>query len=82
MQAIIQKWGNSQGIRINKEILEQSNLSIGERVKITARKGQVIIKSAPRPEKKYKLEELLERIPKDYKAEEEDFGKPEGKETW
>ena len=82
MQATIQKWGNSQGIRFNKEILEQSNLSVGEKVKIIARKGQVIIKPVPKPEKKYKLEELLERIPKDYKAAEEDFGKPEGKEEW
>jgi len=82
MQATIQKWGNSQGVRINKEILEQSRLAVGEKVEIVAGDGQVIIRPVPAAKKRYKLEDLIARIPKGCKASEEDFGAPVGKEEW
>jgi len=82
MRATIQKWGNSQGVRINKEILEQSRLSVGEKVEVVAGEGHVIIRPAPPVKKQYKLEELVARIPKGYKASEEDLGEPVGKEEW
>lgn len=82
MMATIQKWGNSQGVRINKEILEQSRLAVGEKVEIVAGEGQVIIRPAPSAKKHYKLEDLVARIPKGYKTAEEDFGGSMGKEEW
>lgn len=33
-------------------------------------------------DEKYDLAELLSRMPPDYQASEEDFGKPVGKEEW
>lgn len=82
MRATIQKWGNSQGIRINKEILEQTHLSVGDQVEIFAKEGQVIVKPVPEAKKRYRLEDLVARIPKGHKASEEDLGKPAGKEEW
>lgn len=83
MQATIQKWGNSQGVRINKELLEQSRLAVGEKVEIVASDGQVIIiRPMPATKKRYKLEDLVARIPKVHEAAKDDFGAPVGQEEW
>jgi antitoxin MazE len=82
MRATIQKWGNSQGIRINKEILEQSHLAVGDKVEIFTKDGQVIVQPLPEIRKKYRLEDLVARLPKGYKPSEEDLGAPVGKEEW
>jgi antitoxin MazE len=82
MRSSIQKWGNSQGIRINKEILEQSRLAVGDKVEIFAKDGKVIVQPLPEVRKRYSLEDLVSRIPKGHKISKEDFGKPVGKEKW
>ncbi len=33
----IQKWGNSQGLRLAKQVLEDARLSVGDDVDVTAR---------------------------------------------
>ena len=81
-RATIQKWGSSQGIRINKEILEQSHLAIGDKVEVFSKEGQVIVQPVQEVRKKYRLKDLVARIPKRHKPNEEDFGKPVGKEKW
>ncbi len=43
MVAKVQKWGNSQGIRFPKAVLEQSQISIGDSIDISVRKGQITI---------------------------------------
>jgi len=82
MRSSIQKWGNSQGIRINKEILEQSRLVVGDKVEIFTKDGKVIVQPLPEVRKRYSLEDLVSRIPKGHKISKEDFGKPVGKEKW
>ncbi len=82
MRSSIQKWGNSQGIRIIKEILEQTSLSVGDKVEIYAKDGNVIVQPVRKSRKKYRLEELLASIPRGNKPSEEDLGKPVGKEEW
>lgn len=83
MRSSIQKWGNSQGIRLNKEILEQSHLAVGDKVEIFTKDGQVIVQPLPDGvRKRYRLEDLVARIPKGHKPYEEDFGLPVGKEKW
>ncbi len=59
MLAEIQKWGNSAGIRINKTLLGQINVSIGDAVDIDAVEGGILIK----PRKELTLEELLANSP-------------------
>jgi antitoxin MazE len=78
----IQKWGNSQGLRVTKEILEQAQLGLGDEVKVEVRKGRIIVEPLSKLRGKYTLEELVSRMPKNSRAEEVDWGQPVGKEVW
>ena len=44
MNVTIQRWGNSQGIRIPKIVLEQANLSENDQVELTALDDSIILK--------------------------------------
>ena len=78
----IQKWGNSQGLRLAKHVLQEANLSIGDDVDVTARDGGIIITPVKRVRGKYDLRELVSRIPEGYVTGETDWGRPAGKEAW
>jgi antitoxin MazE len=78
----IQKWGNSQGLRLAKQVLEDAHLSIGDKVDVTARDGLIVVAPARRVRGKRSLIELVSRIPKNYKTEETVWGEPVGKEVW
>ncbi len=78
----LKKWGNSQGIRVPKALLEESQISIDESVDISAKKGMIIIKPASKVKGKYNLKDLIDQLPKDYKPDEIDWGTPAGKEAW
>jgi antitoxin MazE len=82
MTTKVQKWGNSQGLRIARHILEDAHISIGDDVDITTKDGVIMISPIKRIRSKYDIRELLSHIPKDYKPEEVDWGKPVGKEVW
>jgi antitoxin MazE len=55
---------------------------VGDKVEIFTKDGQVIVQPLPEVGKKYRLEDLVARIPKGYKPSEEDLGAPVGKEEW
>ena len=78
--ATIQKWGNSQGIRIPKFILEQINLDTNSDVSISVTNDSIIIKKATK-----KHIPLAERFA-DYTGEaqngEYNWGEPQGEEVW
>jgi antitoxin MazE len=78
----VQKWGNSQGLRLPKQVLEDARISIGDAVDVTVREGMIVIAPANRVRGKRSLKELVSRIPKNYKAREIDWGKPVGREAW
>ena len=78
----VQKWGNSQGLRFPKEILYRSHISIGDEVDISIHHGEIVVKPVTRIRGKYNLKELISRIPRSYKPEEENWGSPVGKEAW
>ena len=78
----IQKWGNSQGLRIAKQVLEDTHISIGDDVNVTTRDGVIVISPVKRIRGKLDLQELVSRIPRNYKAGGIDWGKPVGKEVW
>ena len=44
MQTTIVKWGNSQGVRLPKVLLERVNLSDSDAVEVTVESGTIIIK--------------------------------------
>lgn len=78
----VQKWGNSQGLRLAKQVLEDARIAVGDDVEVTARDGMIVITPSKRIRGKLDLQELVSRIPKDYRPGETDWGKPVGKEEW
>ena len=78
----VQKWGNSQGLRLAKQVLEEARISVGDFVDVATRDGVILISPVRRVRGKQSLQELLSRIPKNYKAREVDWGKPIGREVW
>jgi len=78
----IQKWGNSQGLRLSKQMLEDARISVGDDVEVTTRDGLIMIVPVRRVRGKHRLEELVARVPKGYKKEDLDWGKPAGREVW
>ena len=82
MLAKIQKWGNSQGLRLAKNLLTDAQLGVGDEVDISVKDGIMIIAPAKKIRGRYSLKDLVERIPENYKTREVDWGKPVGKEDW
>lgn len=82
MLAKIQKWGNSQGLRITKAVLADARLDIGDDVNIAVKDGALIVTPARKIPKKYRLQELVAKIPAGYRAKEIDWGEPVGDEVW
>jgi antitoxin MazE len=78
----IQKWGNSQGLRLGKQVLEEARIAVGDSVDVAARDGVIVIAPVKRIRGKQSLRELVSRIPKDYKTREIDWGRPRGREVW
>lgn len=78
----IQKWGNSQGLRLPKRVLEDARISVGDDIDVTTRDGVIIIAPVRRVRGKRNLQELVSRIPKNYETAEIDWGEPVGREVW
>ena len=68
MLAVIQKWGNHQGLSFTPEMLNQAQLSLGDEVFITVQQREIIIKSTVLGKDKYALAEWVaqdsEQVPK------------------
>jgi antitoxin MazE len=78
----VQKWGNSQGVRLSKELLSGVDIRVGDAVELVVRDGAIVVVPVRRVRGRHDLRELVRRIPKDYKTEEVDWGRPVGKEVW
>jgi len=78
----IQKWGNSQGLRLAKQVFADAHISVGDDVAVTVRDGLIVIAPARRIRGQRSLKELVSCIPENYKTEETDWGRPVGKEVW
>lgn len=77
MQTVVQKWGNSLGIRIPSMYVKEFNLKNGNSVEIIENNGNIVIV----PPKKT-LEDYLSRITKANIHEEVETGSSVGKEEW
>ncbi len=78
----IQKWGNSQGLRLARQVLEDARISVGDEVDVTTRDGIIVIAPARRIRGKQSLQKLVARIPGNYEPGETDWGEPVGREVW
>lgn len=88
IQTNIRRWGNSQGIRLSKEILAQMNLQENDTIGINVYDGKMTVEKINKP----KYLNLAERLEAFYKrpideiyvesTQEVDVGDPKGNEIW
>lgn len=84
----VRRWGNSQGIRLSKEIMERMNLQENDTIGINIYDGKMTVEKINKP-KYLNLKERLEtfyKIPIDdiyvESTQEVDVGAPKGNEIW
>ncbi len=89
MYATIQRWGNSQGIRIPKVLLESLNIQENDRVELIQAQDTITIRKAEAPAHKTLEERLtafyerpIDEIARIESIPEVDWGKAEGGEIW
>ena len=78
METVIEKWGNSLGIRIPNLIARELSLQDGSPVEINDRGHKIIIK----PVRKNTLSEMLDNITEQNLHEAVEVHGPVGKEIW
>jgi len=78
----IQPWGNSQGLRLSKSLLEETGLAVGDEVDVAARDGAIVLTPARRVRGGHNLRDLVRRIRKGYTPGELKWGPPRGREAW
>lgn len=81
MQATIQKWGNSQGIRIPKAFLEALGMAENDLVELKRVDDNIVITKA-KTEKEITLDDIFKDYNGENVVEEFDWGAPAGKEVW
>jgi len=78
METIVQKWGNSLGIRIPSVIAKEHRLRNGIKVEIFGDGEKISIK----PQKRYTLDELVDGINNKNLHKGIETGVPVGNEEW
>ena len=82
MITTIQKWGNSQGLRLSKTLLADADIEVGDAVDVAVHEGCLTVTPVRRVRGAHNLRALVRGIPKDYKTGELDWGSPVGREMW
>ena len=77
MQTVVQKWGNSLGIRIPSSYVKEFKLKNGSSVDIVEEEGKIVI--VP---KRISLDDLLEGVTEGNRHDPIETGKSVGKEEW
>jgi antitoxin MazE len=78
----VQTWGNSQGLRLSKQVLDEAHISVGDEVDLTVHDGVIVIAPARRVRGRCNLKDLVDGMPPDYQPSELDWGAPLGREVW
>jgi len=80
MQAQVKEWGNSQGIRLSKEILKSAGIALNEVLDVTVSNGVITLVKANRHKT---LEERASEFGGKLMLDSEyDWGEPVGREVW
>ena len=74
----IQKWGNSLGLRIPKDVADRAHLREGSTVDVAVEGDRVVLTPARR---RHSLKDLLAGVRKDNLHGEADTGAPVGREV-
>ncbi len=80
METTIQKWGNSQGVRIALPFLKQANIALGDAVSVTVQDDSIVLRKIVG--KKFDIVEMVKEIPAEYSPSEVVWGTSTGKEVW
>ena len=80
MQAQVKEWGNSQGIRLSKEILKSAGIALNDFLDVSVSNGVITLVKPNR-------HKTLEERAADYDGRlmldgEYDWGEPVGREVW
>ncbi|MBM3909025.1 MAG: transcriptional regulator/antitoxin, MazE [Gemmatimonadetes bacterium] len=78
----IKKWGNSQGLRISRDLLAQLRIAVGDRVDVAVRDGALVITPARQVRGAHDLRALVNRLPRDRRTTPDTWGPPVGREEW
>ena len=78
----VQKWGNSQGLRVTKALLDEAGIHVGDEVNVSVGRGRIIVEPVSRIRGRYDLKVLVSKMPEEYEPDELDWGPPAGKEVW
>ena len=76
-QSTIKPWGNSQGIRLSKSVLEQANIDVNDTVQIEASENVIILRKVFRHRT---FEERLAEYDGKMDVQDFDWGEPAGRE--
>ena len=80
MQTQVKAWGNSQGIRLPKEILNSAGIMLNEFLDVTVSDGVITL---AKPFRHKTLEECAKEFDGNLHLDGEfDWGKPQGREMW
>lgn len=80
MQAQVKEWGNSQGIRISKEILKSAGIALNEVLDVKVANGVItLVKSFRHKTLEERAAEFDGKLMLDG---EYDWGEPVGREIW
>lgn len=75
----INKWGNSQGIRIPKSILEELKWKENEKLNMEIINGKIVIEKI---KSRKNINEIFQGYDEEYEPINMDWGKPVGDEIW
>jgi len=86
MTTTLRAWGNSQGVRIPKALLNALHLKTGMRLELdlSPSKDAIIVKPSQEAAPlrgRHRLEDLLAKMPRNYKSQ-EFFSEVRGREVW
>lgn len=79
MEAKLQKWGNSDGIRIPSIFLKSLDLKTNDKVELNFENNKIIIS---KPKKKTTLKERFEKYKGENQTKSFTWDEPKGKELW
>ena len=80
MQAQVKTWGNSQGIRIPKEVLQEANVKINDVLDVRVAAGMIML---VKPFRHKTLEERVAEFDGKLNLDGEfDWDEPVGREVW
>jgi len=82
MMTSIQKWGNSQGVRIPKHLLDAAELTANDKITIRAENHTLIIEKASPVSAHKTIKELFANYDGEYTPQEIDWGERTGNEIW